>query len=829
MGSGGGNWALFKPHKDGYLTSSAKQTPKPVSTPPTVTKKTPRPKGEQNYVYRDADGNPLIKVQRKDDEHGKRFHQFRWENGQWVAGLNEQTSKRVRLYRIAEARALSQKTGNPIFLVEGESCVERLMAAGIPATTSIGGAGKWTRYGYPNYLQDLSSFRVILCPDADRAGMNHMLEVERSLRAHGIEIAGWLLAPPDASWSNLPEGGGLDVVDWVENGATAKQILDSVRVSLPAHLVVDDEVTDLATEVSELAQLDRSSNLTLLPETLDTPLRRLAERLNLPVEAYYLVLLCVAAGSIPSQTRLVLDPYTDFEAPPILWGGLVGETGSGKSHIINTLTQPLKDLQAEYYQRYQHRLEAYQTALREYDRRKKNEEAGEPPEKPKSVSLYAANYTLEAIAQILGQQPDRGLTVTPDELAVFLRSMDAYRRGKGADRAHWLSLYNGDALKVDRKNSDQIFARYTSVSVVGGIQPAIIQRIWQEDREFGDGLWSRFAWVKIPLAPRSRTRSPIHGPRKLLENVYRRMQALPPQKHVLDDEGYRLWEEWESEFDELILTEPSEQIRACLPKVKERAGRIALILHYLDAACTGVTPTRIIPASTLARAIEFTRWLLSQTRLIYGELGESATPEASLALRFVGRFKGCGPITLKQCRSWWPTRNKPPMKEIREFLDNLVQMGHARWVGQHIEVVQPHSSSSTNLRHFVTQEPESLAQTSFEPVTKASSPVRHSSSPSSPIVAAKETESLAQSDFGQVTKASSPHNHSSSPSSPVVSPIGCSPPAAPCPSHQRKEAPKQASLPPDEPASPRGFKPKNSGKPPASPSTEGIPPWQWER
>jgi hypothetical protein len=93
-----------------------------------------------------------------------------------------------------------------------------------------------------------------------------------------------------------------------------------------------------------------------------------------------------------------------------------------------------------------------------------------------------------------------------------------------------------------------------------------------------------------------------------------------------------------------------------------------------------------------------------------------------------------------------------------------------------------------------------------------------------------------------VTKASSPHNHSSSPSSsPVVSPADgeCSaqsepmdcmpatPPAADS-SRQRKEEPKQTPLPLDKPASPRGFKPKNSGKPQASPSTEGIPPWLWE-
>jgi hypothetical protein len=600
-----------------------------------------------------------------------------------------------------------------------------------------------------------------------------MLEIERSLRTAGIEVAGWLLAPPDAPWDSLPDSGGLDVVDWLEDGATAEDILSSIRVSLPAHLVVEGEEADLEAEVSELAQLDRESGINLLPENLDTPLRGLAGALNVPVEAYYLPLLCVTASCIPSLTRLEIDPRFQFLAPPILWGGLVGETGSGKSHIINTLTQPLKDIQAELYQNYQNRLAAYQAELREHDRRKKNEDAGEPPEKPKSVSLYASNYTLEAVAQILGQQPDRGLLVTPDELAVFFRSMDAYRRGRGADRAHWLSLYNGDALKVDRKTSDQIFVRYTSVSIIGGIQPSILQRLWQEDKEFGDGLWSRFAWVRVPLVPRSRAQTgPIHNPRKLLETVYRRLQNLPPLQHVLDDEGHRLWEEWESEIDELILTEPNEQIRACLPKVKERAARIALILHYLDAACAGVAPSKILPASTLARAIRFTRWVHDQTKLIYGELGETSSPEASLVIRFVKRFQGTGPIDMKRVRAWWPARHKPPMQEIRKFVDGVVQMGHARWLDHKtVEVIQPYSYRSCS--HVVAQSPET------------------------PV----------QSDSEQVTAPTSPHSRLTSP---AVTPVDGDTPAQPEPSPSRTYTPpEQTPLPLDNPA--------------------GVPPWLWER
>jgi hypothetical protein len=274
--SDGGRWAMFKPHKERYdrkpnLTSfnkpsPTKQNPKPTVAPPAATK-TPRPKGEQDFIYRDADGQPVIKVVRTDDGHGRKtIYQFRYEDGKWIPGLNEQVTQQVRLYRIHDARALSEKTNYPIFMVEGESCVERLMELGIPATTSIGGAGKWSKYGFPNYLEDLRNFRVILCPDADKVGMNHMLRIERSLRQNGIEVAGWLLAPPDAPWDDLPQGGGLDVVDWLEDGATAGEILDSVRGALPSHLADEDEQADLATEPNNTRNGKKQSVATILIE-----------------------------------------------------------------------------------------------------------------------------------------------------------------------------------------------------------------------------------------------------------------------------------------------------------------------------------------------------------------------------------------------------------------------------------------------------------------------------------------------------------------------------------------------------------------------------------
>ena len=719
----------------------------PTADPP-APQKTPRPAGKWEFTYHDADGQPVIKVIREDDGRGnKDIRQRCYVNGKWVSRLNEDVTKRVRLYRIAEARALSEKTGHPIFMVEGESCVNRLMDLGIPATTSLGGSKKWTKYGYPNYLQDLQGCRVVLAPDGDIPGLEHMLEIECSLRQHGIEIAGWLLAPPYAPWENLPKDGGLDIVDWLDSGATVDQIWAAIRRDPPQRdrdPGSGSQDVDLLAEVEELSQLDQGSGLSLLPEILESPLKRLAGWLNLPPEAYYLSLLCAAASQISNRTRLELDRGTDYNVPPILWGGIVGETGSRKTPIINAITSPLDAIQSDLEQLYQARLEAYQAELREYEKNKR-EAKGDPPVEPKPTDLYVSDFTLEALCQVLGRQPERGLLVSLDELTTFFKSMDAYRNGKGSDRARWLEFYNARALKVDRKTTGRVYVPQTSISIIGGIQPSVIRGLWEQDKTGEDGLWARFAWVRIPITPSPGIQEgTTYDLSELLKSLYRNLGRLPDKTYRLDRQGIRIWNEWHHEIDRQILAEPSDILRASLPKTKDRAARIALVLHLIEAAVEGNRdPDTVIPAETLTKAICFTRWLQGQTRLLYGELGVVDNPEAARILRFVNRFKGCGSVKAKQVVQWWsPKSDRPNAAEARKFMEKIVRLGWAVPNGDPAHA----DYSITILSQPANHAPKSLDNQGFEPVGTSSQPM-----PTQPTAVTLKGEHATRTEADPVT------------------------------------------------------------------------------
>nr|WP_318655529.1 DUF3987 domain-containing protein [Pseudanabaena sp. PCC 6802] len=265
-----------------------------------------------------------------------------------------------------------------------------------------------------------------------------------------------------------------------------------------------------------------------------------------------------------------------------------------------------------------------------------------------------------------------------DELAGFLKSMDAYRNGKGSDRQRWLSSYSGSAIKVNRKSSEPIYLHRTSISLLGGIQPSVLEKQVLDDATSEDGLWARFIWVRLPITTPPGISERTHVDLSpLLKALYLGLNQHPAQTYRLSREAIAFWNQWNSEIGDFIKQEPSGILRAAYPKLKEVAARIALITHIANAKLAGVYPETTIPGDTLFQAIQFTRWLLGQTKMLYCEIGTSDSPEASRIVRFVNRFKGCGWLRSRQIRDWWTTKPKPSSNLCRQFMSKVVSLGYA--------------------------------------------------------------------------------------------------------------------------------------------------------
>lgn len=109
------------------------------------------------------------------------------------------------------------KNGQEIFYTEGEKDADRIIAAGYPATTNAGGAGKWR----DDYAEQLKDAHIVLVSDNDEAGKNHVQNIGRNLKPFAASIKILDIAK---IWKNCPQKG--DISDWADSGGDIDNLGD---------------------------------------------------------------------------------------------------------------------------------------------------------------------------------------------------------------------------------------------------------------------------------------------------------------------------------------------------------------------------------------------------------------------------------------------------------------------------------------------------------------------------------------------------------------------------------------------------------------------------
>ena len=194
-----------------------------------------RDPGYYTFPYRNTIGEEVVIVHRDDKSGTKHI----WQdfpsidkNSTNHKGQLQEVKANVLPYRYNEAIAESDKTGLPIIVVEGELTCEAVWAVGLPSITFLGGSKQYRTNG--DYSALFKNKKLVLAPDRDEHGVAFMKEVEVDNPG-----ASWLYADPRSwEWQNLPSGDGLDLADYIEEGATKEDLLASI-VSKSKHSGVD--------------------------------------------------------------------------------------------------------------------------------------------------------------------------------------------------------------------------------------------------------------------------------------------------------------------------------------------------------------------------------------------------------------------------------------------------------------------------------------------------------------------------------------------------------------------------------------------------------------
>jgi hypothetical protein len=170
----------------------------------------------REWAYEQDVGDVAYYVARYDPPEGsekrKRFHPWQQVGKRWA--MDEQGLTRI-LYRLPELRAAPLTV--PVFIPEGEKCVEALRERGMVATTSMGGAGKW--HLTPNAREEFHGRTAIIPADNDEPGRRHAEQVAQDLV--GVAARIFVVTLP-----GLAEHG--DIYDWLDAGGTRMGLYELV-------------------------------------------------------------------------------------------------------------------------------------------------------------------------------------------------------------------------------------------------------------------------------------------------------------------------------------------------------------------------------------------------------------------------------------------------------------------------------------------------------------------------------------------------------------------------------------------------------------------------
>jgi hypothetical protein len=194
-----------------------------------------REPGYYTFPYKNTTGQEVVIVHRDDSSGSKEiwqdFPSIEKNSTNHKSQLQE-VKANVLPYKYEEAIAESDKTGLPIIVVEGELTCQAVWAIGLPSITFLGGSKQYRTNG--DYSSLFKNRKLVLAPDRDEQGVAFMKEVEADNPG-----ASWLYADPRSwEWQNLPSGNGLDLSDYIEEGATKDDLIASI-VSKSKHSGVD--------------------------------------------------------------------------------------------------------------------------------------------------------------------------------------------------------------------------------------------------------------------------------------------------------------------------------------------------------------------------------------------------------------------------------------------------------------------------------------------------------------------------------------------------------------------------------------------------------------
>jgi Protein of unknown function (DUF3987) len=336
-------------------------------------------------------------------------------------------------------------------------------------------------------------------------------------------------------------------------------------------------------------------------------IREIAAAYAVPVEVVVAAFLSASGGCIGRTRHIIIKAgWREFAN---LWIADVGVSGLGKSPATAEIFQPIWKHEQRWYQEYKDALKAYDAAIVEWKKDKGQPEPGDPPE---WRQLILDDATTEALTDAFAANP-RGILWNRDEMAGFIKDIDRYIQRDAGSKTRFMSSYDSGQWKINRRDkSKNSFIPHATLSIIGTIQPAVLQEIFTSF-DAASGFLPRFIFIwAVREAPPFWTDATVSQESKdCLSKLFDHLLRLDfredgePFLIKVGAPAKQVYVDWYNiQAAEPWLKENTQIFEALLAKLRGQCLRICLILHCLESAASGISELREVGLETMENAIK---------------------------------------------------------------------------------------------------------------------------------------------------------------------------------------------------------------------------------
>ena len=481
---------------------------------------------------------------------------------------------------LADGYRLHEATGEPVACCVGEQNIRSVVAVIQPLN--------------PN---------VFAAVDNDDAGR----------RAAESLTVPWCHPEKDKDWSDVYQSSGLaEVKRQFEEGIkkSSEQTAPgpkSTHWSQPADLFSEHIVPAFPMDI--------------LPESFRVLADEKSQQSGFDPGAYGFGLFIAASNTIDHRAKLDLGP---FSTPAYQWAGLVGDSGTAKSPILNDAKRSAEHIDKALLDESRRALSKWMDACQ-----KAKEDKTEMPPKPPWKQRHATDTTTEALGLLLVDNAE-GVNMYHHEITEFIGRMDAYSgKDGGKDRGVYLRSYDGGYVTINRAGRAQpLVIDNFSVGILAGIQPEKLAYLFKKSGGGSDGLYQRFLMYCLQPAGEVDYMSK-EGPftQSNVNMVFERIHNWIGVESVsarLSDPAKQMMQDYHNNIRKLATRTAAQRFAEHLNKFPGMLGRTAFALHLIHAAANDEQPGDLVEKDTMAMAIRFMRVMYRHSEAVYRILDQEA-------------------------------------------------------------------------------------------------------------------------------------------------------------------------------------------------------------